>query len=264
MLFKKKPSSVGLALGGGAVRGFAHLGVLQVLEQAGFTPSCIAGTSAGSLVGALVAAGLSADSILETARDIRWKNLVKPTVPKYGLLNTRGLKDLVDDLTGERLIEDLPIPYRALAVDISRGSLVIIDSGPVGEAVQASCSVPGIFEPVKRGDSLIVDGGVINNLPADILRDMGADYVVAVDLTADQSEEAPPAKNIFEVLITSLMRLMSVTGLPGKEAADCLISPTLAEFSYHDMDQFEALVEEGKKAAEKALPQLKEAGVLED
>lgn len=262
MLFKKKPSSVGLALGGGAVRGFAHLGVLQVLQREGFTPSFIAGTSVGSLVGALLAAGLSADTILETARDIRWKNLVKPTVPKYGLLNTEGLKNLVNELVDGCTVEELPVPYKAVAVDISRGSLSVIDSGPVGDAVQASCSVPGIFEPVQQGDSMLVDGGVINNLPADILHDMGADYVIAVDLTADQSEEAPPAHNIFEVLITSLMRLMSITGLPGKEAADCLISPALANYSYHAMDQFEALVEEGKKAAEKALPQLKEAGVI--
>lgn len=189
MFSKKKKVSVGLALGGGAVRGFVHLGVLQVLEPAGLKPSFIAGTSAGSLV--------------------------------------------------------------------------VIDSGSVGYAVQASCSVPGLFVPVKQGDSLIVDGGVINNLPADIVRDMGADFVIAVDLTADQSEKASPAQNIFEVLITSLMRLMSVTGFPGREAADCLISPDLSEYSYHDMDQFEALVQEGKTAAEKVLPQLRAEGVLE-
>jgi len=262
VVFPKKPKKIGLALGGGAVRGFAHLGVLKVLEEAGVVPSYITGTSVGSLVGALYSAGLSADKITDIAREIGWKDLVKPTLPKLGLLKTDGIAELVDRLAQGSLIEELKIPFKAVAVDLSRGKVIAFDKGPLGKAVQASCSIPGIFEPVKEGESLLLDGGIINNLPADLVREMGAEYVIAVDLNADLAEEASSPKGIFEILITSFMRMMSATGTLGREEADCLITPDLAGYNYHDMDQMEDLFIEGKKAAEKALPELRKAGII--
>lgn len=255
--FNKKKSAFGLALGGGAARGFAHIGVFEVLEREGMVPSYVAGTSVGSLVGALICAGYGARRIAELAKDIGWFDLVKPTVPKQGLVKSEGLEEMVDELCGGKNIEDLSIPFRALAVDISRGQEVVMDSGPVGRAVQASSSIPGIFEPVHYFNGILVDGGVLNNMPSEIVRSMGAKYVIAVDLTSDLTDHENPAKGILEIMFSSIMLMMRNTGSAGRDAADLLVAPELKGLSFHDMDNKEALIQKGREAMEEALPRLK-------
>ncbi|MFP4178975.1 MAG: patatin-like phospholipase family protein [Spirochaetaceae bacterium] len=257
-LFDKKKSSLGLALGGGAARGFAHLGVYEVLERENLLPSFVAGTSVGSLIGALICAGHSALRIKNIAEDIGWFDLVRPTVPKRGLVKSEGLEELVDKLTEGKNIEELSIPFSAVAVDITRGKTVVLDSGPVGRAVQASCSIPGIFEPVPYFGGTLVDGGVLDNLPTETVRSMGADYVLAVDLTADLGEHENPEKGIVEIIFSSIMLMMEKTGSVGRDTADLLVSPQLSGYSFHNMDNREEMIQKGREAMEKALPRLKE------
>lgn len=256
-LFNKKKKSFGLALGGGAARGLAHLGVLEVLERENILPSYVAGTSVGSLIGVLLCAGYSAQRIETIADDIGWFDLVKPTVPKLGLVKSEGLEEMVDELTEGKNIEELSIPFSAIAVDITKGKTVVLDSGPAGRAVQASCSIPGIFEPVSYFNGTLVDGGVLDNLPTQTVRTMGADYVLAVDLTTDLSEHENPVKGIVEIIFSSIMLMMEKTGSSGRETADLLISPQLRGFSFHDMDRKEELIQKGREAMEEALPKLK-------
>lgn len=249
--------SLGLALGGGAVRGFAHIGALKALAEAEIRPHYVAGTSVGSLIGALYCAGQSWSEILERASDIEWKDLVQPTFPKYGVVKPDGLLDLIDRLVGGRNIEDLETPFAAVAVDLVRAEEVIFDSGPVSTAVLASCSIPGVFVPVEHGDTVLVDGGVLNAVPADVVKRMGADHVLAVDLNADAQGSAERPENILDVVVRSMALFMNATSSKGLSYADTIVQPQLKGFSYHDMSRRDEMVERGEQAMSKALKSLK-------
>jgi NTE family protein len=243
-----KRKRFGLALGGGAARGFAHIGVLKALDEAGLKPAFVAGTSVGSLIGALYCAGLSWAQIWQEALKLDWKDLVTLSVPTLGLVNPSKLEELVQRLSGGRMIEDLPLPFRAVAVDLVTGKEAVLDTGPVGRAVRASCSIPGIFIPLDDGERLLADGGVLNNLPSDIVRAMGANYIVAVDLTSSGGNAHKKPENIVEVLIDSAFIFMNNSGAQGRAAADMLIEPALAGFGYHDMSRKQEMLDAGYEA----------------
>jgi NTE family protein len=173
---------LGLALGGGGVRGLAHVGVLSVLEREGIAVDCIAGTSAGSLVGAVYAAGLGADPLLQLALGLRWRHLARPIWSRDGLVSFARLEDYVVEVLGDLDFADLSIPYAAVTADLDTGEAVVLRSGRLAPAVRASCSIPGIVTPVELGGRLLMDGGVVNNLPISVARDLGADVVLAVGL----------------------------------------------------------------------------------
>jgi NTE family protein len=248
---------IGLALSGGAARGFTHIGVLKALEEAEIVPDFVAGTSAGSLVGALYCAGYSWDKILETAKTLEWRKLVELTLPQRGLVKPEGIRELVHQLTGDSSIENLKIPFRAVAVDLISGEQVVFSKGNLGEAVRASCSLPGIFVPLERDGQLLVDGGVRNNLPAGIVREMGADFVIGVDLNHNMKHTGKPPHNLLEVLLRSTMLLMAGTTTLGISESDCLIQPDLQGFSYHDLTPLDDMVERGYKAAVESLVKAK-------
>lgn len=150
---------VGLALSGGAARGLAHIGVIKAIENEGIPISFVAGTSVGSLIGALFAAGVGWQEMAELARKLKWRDLVSVSLSGLGLARTDKLQKIIDRLLGGKRFEDLAIPFAAVAVDIASGEKVILKTGSVAEAVQASCSIPGIFEPVPLNGHLLVDGG---------------------------------------------------------------------------------------------------------
>ena len=180
------PLKIGLVLGGGAARGWAHIGVLEVLEEAGIKPHCIAGTSIGALVGAVYAFG-GIEGVRSLLDSIDWKRmlgLIDPVLPKSGLVDGRRLEQLVRASVQEAEIQDLPIKFRAVAADLATGTEVIFDSGDVAEAVRASVSVPGLFTPVKRQDQTLVDGGLLNPVPVSVAREMGVDFIIVVDITS--------------------------------------------------------------------------------
>jgi NTE family protein len=176
---------VGLALGGGGVRGWAHIGVLRVLRELGVTVDCVAGTSAGAIVGAAWAAG-RLDLLEDVVRRFDWKLAARlfteVGLPRSGLLKGERLQRFLDDLIGVGQIADLPLPFAAVAVDLLSCEEVVLRSGRVAEAIRASISLPGIFTPVCREGRYLVDGGLVNPLPVSVARALGADVVIAVDL----------------------------------------------------------------------------------
>lgn len=253
---KRKRKKVGLVLSGGSVRGAAHLGVLEVLEREGIRPDCVVGVSAGSVVGAVYCAGLDLDEIKRLALGLQWKKLGRVTRPRLGFLDGTRLEAYLAEIIGHLRFEELEIPFAAVAVDIVRGELVVLKEGPVALAVRASCALPGVFTPVERGEQMLVDGGVLNNLPVSVVRDMGADYVIAVDLLPPTIWGSRP-QNLFEMFYLSFYTLLRAAHSEAAEA-DCLIVPAIGEFNWVDFSQAEALIEKGRQAAEAKIEQIKQ------
>jgi NTE family protein len=247
---------LGLALGGGGARGLAHIGVLKVLEEEGLAADFVAGTSVGSLIGALYCCGYGWRELQELASTTDWSDLVTFTVPRLGLVNARKLERLVDRLVGGRTVEQLPIPFRAVAVDITAGEEVVLDRGPVSRAVRASASIPGIFEPTPWEGRLLVDGGLLDNVPSAVARDMGAQVVLAVNLSGERVKSRPP-ENILDVVLYSLEVLIHGQGLKGTAAADVRVVPDLEGFSYRNLGRWKEMVERGELAMRAALPALR-------
>ena len=253
---RKTPKKIGLALGGGSVRGAAHLGVLEVLEREGIQPDIVAGVSVGSVVGALYCGGLPLDEIKRLGQEARWTQVGRITRPRLGFFDISRLESTMDELLEGRTFDQLPIPFAAVAVDILCGQVVVLRDGSVSRAVRASCALPGAFTPLEDGTRLLVDGGLLNNLPVSVVQDMGAEYVIAVDLGGMRGEHRRPS-NILEMWGLTYYTLISLTHSEAN-LADCLIQPDVARFNLVDFSQAEALIEEGRKAAEAAMPQLEQ------
>jgi NTE family protein len=253
---RRKGGKIGLALGGGAARGLAHIGVLKVLEEQRIGIHFIAGTSAGSLIGSLYCAGFSWQRIKDTARDIDWSDLVSPTWPTLGIVSPQKLEKTLNRLLGSKRFEDLNIPFRAVAVDITSGEEVVLGSGSVARAVRASCSIPGIFEPTELEGRLLVDGGLMNDVPTDVVRDMGADRVIGVDLNADRVVPKRP-ENLIEIFYRSLNILIYNSAQRARRVADLMMVPRLQGFAYHDLGRLDELIERGERAARDQMEALK-------
>lgn len=182
---------IGLALGSGAVRGWAHMGVIQAMEELGVPIHLVAGTSMGSLVGAFHVTG-KLEVLRNLSHELDWRQALyffDVTLPKSGLIDGQKIKEFIDRSVGDIKIEELESPFRAVATDLVTGREVVIDKGDIIEAVRASISVPGIFTPVRLGEMLLVDGGLVNPVPVSVARAMGADIVIAVDLNHDIQEK---------------------------------------------------------------------------
>ena len=178
---------IGLALGSGSARGWAHLGVIRALNDAGIQLDCVAGTSVGALVGAVYASG-NIDSLEEVVLKLDWIQIAHffdVVFPKSGLIDGNKVADFVRTHVEEINIEELPLPFSAISTDLATGSEVVIQKGDIIEAVRASISVPGIFTPVRKNETILVDGGLVNPVPVSVVRQMGADFVIAVDLNHD-------------------------------------------------------------------------------
>jgi len=255
-MFKRKGDGIGLALSGGAARGFAHIGVVKVLQQNEIPIGYVTGTSVGSIVGALFCGGYGWQEMIDIAQSLKWPELVSPTLSGMGLVSSKKLERFMGELLGELDFDELEIPFRAVAVDISRGEEVVFSSGSVARAVRASSAVPGIFEPLVVDDRALVDGGVLNNLPVALARDMGARQVIAVDLNAERADVAQPV-NLLDVTLRSFVMLLNASSIDGREDADVLIQPALDEFSYHDLSVADELVKRGEEAASSVLKKLK-------
>ncbi|MCD6555391.1 MAG: patatin-like phospholipase family protein [Anaerolineae bacterium] len=252
---KKRSLRIGLALSGGAVRGAAHLGVLEVLEREGIRPDCVAGASAGSMVGAVYCAGIPLADIKRLALRLQWSDVSHIARPGLGFFDNRPLEDYVDRVIGGRCFEELPIPFAAVAVDVMSGELIVLNEGPVAPAVRASCALPIVFTPVPRGDQLLVDGGVLNNVPVSVVRAMGADYVIAVDLVPPVERPAQP-QTVFDLGVLVFSTLLR-SAYSEAHTADCLIMPDIGHFSWADFSQTLDLIARGREAAESKIEQIK-------
>ncbi len=177
---------VGIALGSGSARGLAHIGVLKALEEAGIRVGYVAGTSIGALIGGAYAAGISIEEMEEITRQLDWKRLLRFFMPKFSrgaIISDRMVMDFLNSLYGDMRIEDLHLPFCAVAADLVTGSRVIITKGRLADAVRASVSIPIIFKPVRRRERILVDGGLVDPIPVEAVQNMGASVVVAVPLT---------------------------------------------------------------------------------
>lgn len=184
---QRHPKKIGLALGSGSARGWAHIGVIQALSEAGIRVDCVAGTSIGAMVGAAYASG-KIDELEETALQFDWRHILHffdIVFPKSGLIDGMKVADFIRSHVEEKNIEELPIPFHAVTTDLTTGQEVVIQDGDIIEAVRASISLPGIFTPVKKNGKILVDGGLVNPVPVSVVRGMGADFVIAVDLSRD-------------------------------------------------------------------------------
>lgn len=244
---------VGLALGGGAIHGAAHIGVLRALEARGVRPDALAGTSIGALVAALYAFGYSPDEIERMALGMDWFDVAEFAPSRLGLLSDANLRRLLEAKLGEARLEDAPIPLAIVATDIGAGEPVVLRAGEVAVAVMASASVPGVFHPVELDGRMLVDGGLVENVPVSPLVEMGAEYIIAVDLNRLRRYREP--KDLVEVLLNALyIAIRNDTRLQTR-VADLRIVPSLAAYSFvrPDPDDIRALVREGYAAALRAL-----------
>lgn len=243
---------IGLALGGGAVRGLAHIGVLSTLLQAGITFDYVAGCSAGAVVGASYCAGVPIERVKELASRMAWRHFGRPTRSRLGVFNFERLERWVTMMIGDLYFEELEVPLALIASDAYTGERVVLCSGRVAPAVRASCSIPGLVTPVEISGRYLVDGGIVDNLPADAAREMGADYVIGVDVFEPHYNRTwgPLARGL-----TGVESLVRHAG-GGVDRVDCLIRPKTAGHSYHSFSHFPELFALGTVAAENALPTL--------
>ena len=281
ILFGRRPApkKVGLALSGGGARGLAHIGVLKVLEREGIPVHFLAGTSAGGLIGAAYAAGLSPRDLEEEA--LRLSNpryligFLDRGLSRRGLLAGQKVMAYLAGLIGEVTFDQLRIPLAVVAVDLNKGDKVVLKEGPVLEAVRATIALPGLFTPVERGDQLLVDGGLLDNLPADVVRQMGADVVIAVDVATDEKAVAYFAEGLhrrrfvpeglvemMEVLWRSVAVMMWEANRRSLEEArpDVLIRPPIpmGVTVLTGLTRAPEIIAAGERAAQEALPRIRE------
>jgi NTE family protein len=250
---------VGLALGAGSVRGYAHVGVLRVLKRAGVPVDYVAGTSVGAAVAAGHSMGYEADEIADML-DQAGMNLFRVTVPTRSILSSGGLRSSIRSLVGDRLIEDLPIPFAAVAADILSGREVEFRSGPMGLALLASMSIPGIYPPLRLGPQLLVDGGIVNPVPTNVVDAMGSDVTIAVKLMgAKLIETGHRGPSVLQVLLRSMDMMMDKIDHESASRATILVEPEFSQtsaLSLRNFSQGRRYVAVGEAAAEAALPRI--------
>lgn len=256
MLFKGKNKKVkiGLALGGGGARGFAHIGAIKAFEEYGLKFDYVAGTSAGSIVGAFYSAGYSYSQMYEVAKkmdvkDIRTNKIV------FMPSKSDGIEKVFIDELGDINIEDLPIPFAPVAVDIITMDECVITRGNLAKACAGSCAVPGIFQPVVFGDRHLCDGGLQNTIPADVPKLMGCDYVVAIDVNKSRNYGTESTK-LLDVIACTIRILMKGNVVKGYLYADAMIKPETKRFKSTKKEGYQDMIEEGYKATIDMMPEI--------
>lgn len=251
-----KPPRVGLALGGGAARGFAHIGVIQVLEENGIKVDLVAGTSAGSLVAALYASGKGGKEMQQLAEAMDEGAITDWSFPLRGLIRGEALARFIRDKTGGKAIEQMALPLGIVATDLSDGSSILFRSGDTGTAVRASSAVPAVFQPVKIGQREYVDGGLVSPVPVRFAKEMGAQFVVAVDITSPP-EKDPPG-DAFRMLMQTFSIMGRSINMFELREADVIIRPKLDGVGSADFSARRRSVQAGREAAQAMLPLLKQ------
>ena len=247
---------IGIALGGGSARGFAHIGVLQALDEAKVPISIVAGTSAGSLVGAFYAAGFSPWKMQEVAlkvRDIDVADLSSGN--RRGMLGGAGLRRLVNSYLDNMPIEKMPRRFAAVATDLATGELVALKRGDTGGAVAASCSIPGVFIPALFEGRELVDGGLTSPVPVGVARQMGADMVIAVDVGGRPTSK--PRSGLYEIILQSFEIMGRSLAQMESKTANLLIQPKTDRFDSSDFSARKEMIEAGYLAGQAALPDLR-------
>ncbi|MBA7667950.1 hypothetical protein ES703_76052 [subsurface metagenome] len=269
-LTKFRKRKVGLALGGGAARGLAHIGVLEVLQREDIPINLIAGTSIGAVIGAVFARGKDTQEIKKLVLEMVEKRFtfIDPSLPRTGFIKGRKIKKaLASFIGGEIRFSDLKIPFACVATDIDTGEEVVIDEGSVPEAVRASISIPAIFTLVKWKGRYLVDGGLTNPVPISVLQKMGADFIIAVNAIPDVTERARRVKkeksadskepNIINILMQSTYIGTYALVKSSMESADIVIEPRVVHIGAADFHHAGECIRQGELAAQEAIPEIK-------
>ncbi len=251
-----KPAKIALALGAGAAKGFAHIGVLKVLETHKVPIHMIVGTSAGSFIGSFYAYGFSAFQLQTIALSVEKGDIVDFIIPDNGFIQGIRLAEYVNKNLKNTPLEKLNIPFFAVATDIQSGQEVVFGKGNTGAAVRASCSVPGVFRPVRIGDRTYVDGGVVSPVAVDVAKRHGADIVIAVDISSDV--ESPKPENTIDTILQSINIMYFQLAKIQCSRADVVIKPRVGHIGSSDFSKRHEAILEGEKAAADAIPKIQE------
>lgn len=249
-----------LALGGGAARGIAHVGVMRVLEREGLVPDMIVGTSAGALAGVFLAAGVSMDRTAVWGESLRWSLLARPVVSRLGLTSNERLGTLLRAALPVRTFDELSIPFACMATDLTTAEPVLLCDGELASAIRASCAIPGLIVPVERDGLQLVDGGVTANVPTAVSRLLGAEIVVAVDVNLSYRRTQAP-RNMVEIFFQSFFTVGRAAERLASADADVLVTPDIGTIGFEQLDRGPELIAAGEAAMLDALPRLR--GLLE-
>lgn len=246
-----KHKRLGLALGSGAARGFAHLGVLQALEEKDIEVDLVSGCSIGALIGALYCSGMSIMEIIDLAVDMEPWDWIDISVPRKGLVQGRKLEHLIKKLTGDKRFDQLEKPLAVVAADLRTGERVIFDSGYVYKAVRASVAIPGIIAPLELEGRILADGGLVDPVPVDLVKSMGADLTVGVNLGSWMGDR--DMDSIYDIIIRSIDILQNEIMVLRDIDADIIINPYLKDINPVAFNQVEECIHSGRKAAMEAI-----------
>lgn len=250
---------IGLALGGGAARGFAHIGVIKALEAQGIYPDIVVGTSAGSVVGALYAAGNNGFALQKSALDMDEATISDWALPLFGkssgVLKGEALQNYVNKAVHNLPMEKLKLQFGAVATDLNNGQPILFQRGNTGQAVRASSAVPSVFQPVRIGDHSYVDGGLVAPVPVRFAREMGADFIIAVNISTQTDAQA--AVSSLEVLMQTFSIMGQRLNHYELKDADIVIQPSLGKMGGSDFNGRNLAILAGEQAAAAVMPQLK-------
>lgn len=257
---RKLKFKLGLALSGGGTRGFAHIGVLRAFEEERIKFDCVTGTSVGSLIGAMYCANISIDQMIEESKRVNRREIVS----RFWLnSDSANIAKVADRLLLDKTFEELSTPFAAVAVDIVDGQEVVLSSGNVSKAISASCAVPALFKPVEIDGMTLVDGGLLNNMPADVCRTMGAEIVIGVDLNHRRGE-GTSSRKLTNTLVACWNIVSKSTMYKGLHNSDVVIEPELKEFARTSLEYIDEMVEEGYRAAREKMAEIKELLGIKD
>lgn len=246
---------IGLALGGGFARGYAHLGVLRVLEEHRIPVSCISGSSIGSILGAAYASGAQLDCIVEKCREIRFRDFARWRVSRFGLASNDRLGALMHRFFDSCQFESLAIPTAIVATDLGTGDPVLFTQGSLVDAIRASCAFPGLFEPVQIGTRYLADGGLVAPVPTRAARELGAEIVVGVSVGLHDGELGAP-QNIFQVVSRAVSAAQKNQLEAWERHADLVLRPCVQGLAWNAFERIDESMEAGAAAARRALPQI--------
>ena len=248
---------IGLALGGGFARGYAHLGVLKVFEEQLIPISCISGSSIGSIIGAAYASGAPLGSIISKCRQIRFRDVARWRVSRFGLASNDRLELLLDRFFDSRQFEHLKIPTAVVATDLDTGEPVVFRQGNLAEAIRASCAFPGLFEPVQIGTRYLADGGLVAPVPTRAARELGAELVIGVSVGLHDGRRGAP-NNIFQVVSRAVSAAQKHQLEVWERHADLVLRPAVpTTIAWDDFDRIDEAMEAGASVARNALPQIR-------
>lgn len=253
-LFKKKKKKIGLCLGGGGTRGYAHLGAIKAFEEYGIKFDMVAGTSVGSLVGALYCSNINFERMYEISKTIQPKEIRKS---KFGFMpsSTTGLQNLIKNNVPYLNLEELPTKLFVVAVDLKTGVEYNFEHGEIASIVAGSCAVPAIFTPVSYKDYYLIDGGVMNNIPANVLKQYGCDIVITVDVNSTRGSGTDSTRTV-DAIMASFGIMMKNNSKSGYTYSDLIIKPDIKKYKSTKVEGADEMIQEGYNATMALMPQI--------